>query len=225
MPLSCVAERGDVGVSAVDRDPHGPPAPLPCGRSRGEPEIDDPALDSDPHVRCDPTPVAGNVETRPEGDEPRIHRDDALPHGYPERRLPWQGVRDGVHLQAVLGLRGRPTGGRPHCHEECPAKSGDERRSPPACSPAHDPVTLTDALVPWATNAHFARLFKPVPGCGHPWRLIRSCACDGPDRHRRVCPEPEGSRQRGLPGRVDADSRSRGGPCRWAAACRQPGVG
>ena len=71
----------------------------------------------------------------------------------------------------------------------------------------------------------FADDFGSVAGCRRPSGLLGSPTCDGPDRHRRVCPGTTESHLQGLARRMDADSRSRCGRRRRAAACRWIGIG
>src|SRR6187431_3504065 len=70
----CVAQPADGGGGklAVDGDRDGAPAPLTGLCRRGEPEVDDPALDRVADIGSEPGPVPGHVQLRAERDELRV---------------------------------------------------------------------------------------------------------------------------------------------------------
>ena len=105
-------------------------------------------------------------------------------------------------------------------------RKGPPRAPVPTCAfPYPRRGDRNTASVPISAQVPLCRYFGSVVGCRRPPTLLGSPTCDGPDRHRRVCPGTQTSHPQRLANRMGANSRSRCGLRRWAAACRWAGIG
>src|SRR4029079_14970051 len=86
----CVPDPSDGGGRrlAVDGDRDRSPAPLPRLGHRGEPNVNELALDRVSDVRGEAGAIAGHVELRPERDQRRVDCHNASPHRNPESGRP-----------------------------------------------------------------------------------------------------------------------------------------
>src|SRR5918996_1529791 len=140
--------------------------------------------------------------------------------GMPRAVLPgrWYATESTLSRYARGGAR------RHGADTESAAEDGNEKHAPPSCSPTHEGVTLTGSgSCAWRMRL-FAEILALVRGCRHPPTLLVSPTCDGPDRHRQVCPGSTTGPRAGLDNRMGADRRGSRGTCCGGPARRRPGI-